>query len=141
MALPPFKKPPKKRSSNMRAIRSAANKTTEKRLAYLLLGQRLRGWRLRPKKILGMPDFVFPRKRVALFVDGCFWHGCPRCGHIPRTNPEYWRAKIARNRRRDARISRALRAQGYSVLRIWECDLRSRPERCLSRIGRALLAR
>jgi DNA mismatch endonuclease (patch repair protein) len=85
-----------------------------------------------------MPDFFFARRRVAVFVDGCFWHGCPRCGHIPKTNSAYWGAKIARNRTRDARISRALRAQGYSVLRIWECDLRSRPERCVRRIQRML---
>lgn len=136
--LPPFKRPSDTRSRTMRAIRSTSNKTTERRLASLLAKSGLRGWRLRSKQVLGTPDFVFPQKRVAVFSDGCFFHGCPHCGHIPRTNKAYWTAKILRNRRRDARISRRLRAMGYSVIRIWECRLRERPAWCLKRIERAL---
>ena len=122
------------RSQNMRAIRSTGNKTTEGRLYMLLRAHRVRGWRCQPRNIPGKPDFVIDRERVAIFVDGCFFHGCPRCGHIPRTNRRYWEAKIARNKRRDNTISRALRTLGYRVMRIRECQLRENPNRCLRRI-------
>lgn len=65
-------------------------------------------------------DLVFPRARVAVYVDGCFWHGCPEHGTSPRHNAEYWRDKIARNRRRDADTNAQLRAAGWDVLRVWE---------------------
>jgi DNA mismatch endonuclease (patch repair protein) len=137
MSLPAFETPPEKRSRNMRAIRSSGNKTTERRLSALLKTHRIRGWRSQPRNILGKPDFVFKQKHITIFVDGCFFHGCPRCGHIPRTNRTYWAAKIARNKRRDKAISKALRALGYRVTRIWECKLREDPKRCLRRILRA----
>ncbi|MEN3942037.1 very short patch repair endonuclease [Prosthecobacter sp. SYSU 5D2] len=85
------------------------------------------------------PDFVFWRARVALFVDGCFWHGCPRHGTRPRQNGEFWSAKILRNQARDRKVSRVLRRDGWSVLRIWECTLT--PRRIiatLARVKRAL---
>lgn len=138
MRLPRFKKPTKDRSKNMQAIRSSGNKTTEERLVSLLRAHRLRGWRLHPPHIVGNPDLLIPRKRVAIFVDGCFWHGCPRCGHIPRTNRAYWLAKITRNKRRDRTVSKALRALGYHVLRIWECQLRTNPKQCLGRVVNVL---
>jgi DNA mismatch endonuclease (patch repair protein) len=134
MALPPFKQPAEKRSQNMRAIRSSGTKTTEKRLASLFREYRVRGWRTQPCNIMGRPDFVIQRRHLVVFVDGCFFHGCPHCGHIPRTNRAYWIAKIARNRRRDLTVSKALKEMGYRVIRIWECQLRSKPERCLGPI-------
>jgi DNA mismatch endonuclease (patch repair protein) len=136
--LPPFGKPSRKRSENMRAIRSFGNETTERRLVSLLRGHKLWGWRLHPPRILGEPDLLIRNGRIAVFVDGCFWHGCPKCGHIPKTNKAYWRAKIARNRARDARITRRLRKVGFSVVRLWECDLRARASTCLLRIERSL---
>lgn len=138
MGLPGYKKPTERRSKNMRAIRSFGNKTTEKRLLSLLRAHRLLGWRLRPATILGKPDLLSREGRLAVFVDGCFWHGCPKCGHIPKTNRAYWRAKIARNQARDRRISRQLRALGFSVIRLRECDLKARKLECLRRIQRAL---
>ena len=136
--LPSFKRPSATRSRAMRAIRSGSNKSTEKRLASLLAKNGFYGWRLRTKELPGTPDFVFARESVAIFSDGCFFHGCPHCGHIPKTNAAYWRAKIARNRTRDTRATRKLRALGYSVVRIWECQLRKRPLWCIRRIKRAL---
>lgn len=65
-------------------------------------------------------DIVFPRARVAVFVDGCFWHGCPEHGLTPRANPDYWVPKLARNRERDARVTAALAFERWTVLRIWE---------------------
>lgn len=65
-------------------------------------------------------DVVFTRARVAVFVDGCFWHGCPEHGRVPATNPQYWPAKFARNRARDERVTAALEADGWTVVRLWE---------------------
>jgi len=93
---------------------------------------------LHPLGILGNPDLFIRKGRVAIFVDGCFWHGCPKCGHVPRTNKAYWQAKIARNRARDMKITRVLRRSGFQVVRLRECDLRDRANVCLSRIRRAL---
>jgi DNA mismatch endonuclease, patch repair protein len=81
------------------------------------------------------PDIVFTRRRLAVFVDGCYWHGCPQHGTQPRTNSEYWQAKIARNQARDVRVSRALRAAGWAVIRVWEHDP---PEAVAERITRLL---
>lgn len=129
------------RSENMRAIRSFGNKTTELRLKGVLARRAISGWTLHNKGIMGTPDLCFPRERLAVFVDGCFWHSCPKCGHVPKTNRAYWRAKICRNRARDARITRKLRRLGFSVVRVWECDLRKRPLACVGRIKRALRRR
>jgi DNA mismatch endonuclease (patch repair protein) len=66
------------------------------------------------------PDVVFTRREVAVFVDGCFWHGCPQHGNMPRRNSEYWRPKLERNARRDALVTERLSAAGWNVLRVWE---------------------
>src|SRR5713226_984265 len=122
------------RSRNMRAIKYANNRTTERRIRAHLVQLGVRGWRLRTAALPGRPDFTFANAKVAVFVDGCFWHGCRRCGHIPRTNRAYWLAKITRNKRRDRAVSKALRTQGYHVLRIRECQLRTNPKQCVGRI-------
>lgn len=124
----------------MRAIRSRGSRTTERRVRAMLVRAGLRGWMMHALKEIGSPDFIFVRRRVAVFVDGCFWHGCPRCGHVPKTNAAYWKAKIERNRRRDRLVRRLARASGYAVIRIWECKLRDQPQTCLVRIRRALHA-
>jgi DNA mismatch endonuclease (patch repair protein) len=70
------------------------------------------------------PDLVFPRQRVAVFVDGCFWHSCPEHGSRPRANSHYWEGKLERNRRRDEAVNAALEAHGWDVVRIWEhCEV------------------
>jgi DNA mismatch endonuclease, patch repair protein len=65
-------------------------------------------------------DVAFPRKHVAVFVDGCFWHGCPEHGHEPRRNTHYWGPKLSRNRQRDRAVTEELRRAGWTVVRIWE---------------------
>lgn len=122
------------RSKTMRAIRGRGNRSTEKRLIAVLARAGVRGWKVRPRGIAGNPDFVFPTARVAVFVDGCFWHGCPECGHIPRANRPYWAAKIAGNRRRDAKVDRLLQSNSIRVLRIWEHELRADSKRLVSKI-------
>lgn len=124
--------PEAKRSEIMSHIRSRGNKATELVLAKLLRRHGISGWR-RHLKLPGTPDFAFPKFRVAIFVDGCFWHGCPRCYRRPKTNRRFWDAKVARNRARDRRTNRALRIKGWKVLRIWGHSLES-PERTVERI-------
>jgi DNA mismatch endonuclease (patch repair protein) len=115
---------PAKRSAVMSAIRGSGNKDTELRMITLFRAHRITGWR-RNARIFGKPDFVFRRERVALFVDGCFWHGCPKPKHapLPKTRTEWWAAKFARNKARDREVTRTLRKKGWRVLRVWECDL------------------
>jgi DNA mismatch endonuclease (patch repair protein) len=91
--------------------------------------------------IFGKPDFIFRRERVAIFIDGCFWHGCPRPKHspLPKGNADFWFKKLSANRVRDRLVTRTLRAMGWTVIRIWECDLVHRSSnRAVSRVRRAL---
>ena len=129
------------RSHNMASIRSRGNATTEGALAALLRSVRITGWR-RHSQLPGRPDFLFEVQRLAVFVDGCFWHGCPRCYRMPGDNRPYWSAKVAGNRRRDRRSGAALRAAGWRVLRIWEHSLKTPAgrERAAARVQRALAA-
>jgi len=81
------------------------------------------------------PDLVFPAARVAVFIDGCFWHGCPVHGTSPKTNADYWLPKIAENRQRDARNNASLRAEGWDVIRAWTHEA---PEDVVARIAEAV---
>ena len=107
------------RSRNMASIRSKGNKTTEGCFVALLRASRIPGWR-RHMNLPGKPDFVFRKKRLAIFIDGCFWHGCPRCYRLPEDNRPYWQKKVLSNRLRDRRNVRRLRSKGWKVLRFWE---------------------
>lgn len=138
--LPRFATPSPQRSQNMRAIRAKDNRTTERRLRAVLKLAGISGWRSHPVDISFSPDLFFREHRLVVFVDGCFWHGCPKCGHMPRRNADYWSAKIRGNQRRDRRARRILNRQGYSVVRIRECALKRNPARCVHRISRYLRA-
>jgi len=107
------------RSRNMASIRSKGNKTTERVFLSILRQAGISGWR-RHVNLPGKPDFVFRSRRFAIFLDGCFWHGCPRCYRLPQDNRSYWKRKLIGNRRRDRSRSRELRSLGWRVLRIWE---------------------
>ena len=85
----------------------------------------------------GKPDFAFPKLKVAVFVDGCFWHFCPRCTATPKQNAKYWVDKKRRNKSRDRSVSRQLQHKGWSVLRIWEHAL-DNDAAIAARIARAL---
>ncbi|HUS37773.1 MAG TPA: very short patch repair endonuclease [Verrucomicrobiae bacterium] len=130
-----FTKP--ERSRIMAAVRSRGNKATELLLLSLLRAAKLKGWR-RHANIPGRPDFIFAKERLAIFVDGCFWHGCAKHCRMPASNKKYWDAKIERNVRRDRATSILLRKKGWRVLRIWEHDLKSRPTSVLARIQKQL---
>jgi DNA mismatch endonuclease (patch repair protein) len=128
------------RGQLMSRVRSKGNETTEMRLASLLRKADLHGWR-RNQSILGNPDFVWPSKRVVVFVDGCFWHG-HRCGKniTPMTNAKEWSQKITGNIARDRRITRLLRHRGWHVIRIWECQLAKNPNTCINKIRRVIVS-
>lgn len=112
----------KKRSEIMRAIKSRGNASTEKKLIQLFKTNKISGWR-RNSTILGRPDFAFPQRRIALFADGCFWHGHGCRNLTPAQNAEYWRKKIQRNVERDKEVTRTLKKQNWQVVRIWECEI------------------
>jgi len=105
-------------------------------MVALLRDRSITGWR-RHYDLPGRPDFAFRRERVAIFVDGCFWHGCPECFRMPTSNTEYWQPKIARNRSRDRRVTRELRRRHWHVIRIWEHSLQD-PDRVAARVQRML---
>jgi DNA mismatch endonuclease (patch repair protein) len=126
-----------KRSLVMAAIRGKGNASTELRMILLLREFGIVGWR-RHVKILGRPDFVFPSKKVALFVDGTFWHGHPTLCRVPSNNREFWKGKIDGNRARDRRVNKELRSKGWTVIRVWEHDLSARPKIVAKRIRKGL---
>jgi DNA mismatch endonuclease (patch repair protein) len=127
-----------KRSEVMSRIRGRGNKETELALASLFRRQGITGWRRHPR-IFGKPDFVFPKSRLAVFVDGCFWHGCPKHCNQPANNREFWRKKLAANKARDRKVSRALRTAGWRILRIWGHELaRKREAVLLAKLWKAL---
>lgn len=111
------------RSRCMAAIKSKGNEQTELRLARILRAYRISGWR-RQGNLPGKPDFVFREQRVAVFVDGCFWHGCRQHCRMPKTNAEFWAEKIARNIVRDRKRFRSLAQLGWTAVRLWEHELK-----------------
>jgi len=125
------------RSRIMGLIRSSNNATTESRLRALMRANRIVGWRRR-FRLVGSPDFTFPKQRVVVFVDGCFWHGCPLHGHVPRTNELFWMRKLLANRKRDGRVNRLLRNDGWYVIRLWEHDLVASASHVVARLRRGL---
>ena len=143
----------RKRSAVMSALRSRGNAATELRLLALFRAHSLTGWRRgatlrrkgegpRLKAFRVKPDFVFRPHRLAVFVDGCFWHGCPRHATSPKTNAAFWRKQISANRTRERLVSRTLRTLGWRVLRIWEHELARKREprlvrRLLGHLGRS----
>jgi len=162
-----------KRSEVMSRIRSRGNKDTELALARLLRAHKITGWRRhaliavegRKSKVEGKthsgarpsslgsrltvrPDFVFLKPKLAIFVDGCFWHGCPNHATKPKNNRAFWRRKLASNKKRDQVVNRTLRGAGWRVIRIWEHELprlkakgqtlKGKQSRVVRRIQRAL---
>ncbi len=104
---------------------SGADTGPERQVRKLLTGLGLR-YRLHPKVLPGKPDIVLPGRRIAIFVHGCFWHGhdCARGARVPKTNTDYWQAKIGRNRQRDQAVQAELAQLGWRPLVIWECELK-----------------
>ena len=122
--MPPEESPSEVRSRTMRAVKG---KDTKPELLVRRLVHRLGyRYRLHRKDLPGKPDLAFPGRRKAIFIHGCFWHGhdCRRGARVPKTNRDYWEAKIRRNQDRDARHLQELKRMGWGALTIWECQLR-----------------
>jgi DNA mismatch endonuclease (patch repair protein) len=132
-----------KRSEVMAKIRSRGNLGTEIAFMRLLRAEGIKGWRRhieltletmassvpggrRVRRRRVKPDFVFPAQKLAIFVDGCFWHSCRRHATEPKNNATFWAAKLADNRARDRYVTSSLRRRGWHVLRIWEHDVQRR---------------
>jgi DNA mismatch endonuclease (patch repair protein) len=136
------------RSAIMSRIRGRGNKDTELALAKLFRRNKITGWRRQTEVRIMKPggglfkvrtDFVFRQVRLALFVDGCFWHSCPKHGTKPKGNAAFWKNKFARNKARDQIVNRTLRQRGWKVLRIWQHELKRKNEpRLRDRIQKAL---
>lgn len=112
------------RSQIMRQVKSSRNKSTELMLIKIFKTHSITGWR-RNFKIFGKPDFVFPRERIAIFLDGCFWHGHDCRNTKPSDNKDYWTTKIGRNIQRDKEVTEVLAKKNWKVIRIWECKLKN----------------
>ncbi len=111
----------------MSRICSRGSRDTELALAKLLRRHGINGWR-RNQNVFGKPDFIFRKTRLAVFVDGCFWHGCPKHATKPKNNRAFWHRKLSANKKRDRVVTQTLRKLGWPVLRIWEHELAKKNE-------------
>lgn len=114
-----------KRSEIMSAVHSKLNKSTELKLIKIFKEYGIKGWR-RNYKVKGHPDFVFLDKKIAIFVDGCFWHGHDCRNTRPSENFEYWAKKRKRNMDHDREVTVLFEHRGWTVIRIWECELKKK---------------
>ena len=125
------------RSYNMSRIRNK-NTTPELLLRKRAWHYGLRNYRIHGR-LPGKPDMVFIREHIAVFVDGCFWHKCPICFVEPETRRDFWIKKIERNVQRDGEVNKVLARMGWKVLRFWEHEVRSSPDRCVATLAEELL--
>ncbi len=114
-----------KRSQIMKSVKSSGNKSTEEKLISYFKEKRIVGWK-RHYSVKGHPDFVFLDKRIAIFVDGCFWHGHDCRNTSPSDNAEYWNKKRQKNREHDKEVTELFLGRGWNVIRIWECELQKK---------------
>lgn len=123
---------PEQRKRNMQNIRS--KDTKPERIIMSGLRKEKIYFATHAKDILGKPDIVFRRKKIAVFIDSDFWHGHPERFIMPKTNKEYWTNKINRNKLRDKTVTKELKQLGWRVIRFWEFDIKKHPEKCIERI-------
>ena len=116
---------PEKRSDVMKAVKSRNTKTTELKMIEIFKELHIIGWR-RTYPLIGKPDFVFPKKRIVIFVDGCFWHGHDCRNVTPSDNAEFWEAKRLYNKKHDEEVIQTLVQKNWTVIRIWECELKKK---------------
>lgn len=129
-----------KRSQVMSAVRSKGNKSTEIALINIFKSHKISGWR-RNFNLIGKPDFVFPKQKLIVFVDGCYWHGHSCRKRKPGENNEYWEQKIDRNKTRDMTVTKKLRKDGWGVVRVWECEIKKKKHGKKIKVIKDLLAK
>jgi DNA mismatch endonuclease (patch repair protein) len=140
MARSPLVNPPPTSPATTKSMKGNAPKNTrpEIRLRRLLREAGYSGYRLH-WKVAGRPDIAYPSRKVAIFVNGCYWHRCPKCNPpVPRSNTEFWTEKFRRNTERDERKRNELTELGWTVVTVWECELRDDPSRVLLEVVRVL---
>ena len=135
-----FETPKQLRSRIMGSVHSK-HTTPELKLRKALWKERIRGFRRHLRNLPGSPDFAFPADRVAVFVDGCFWHGCAKCHKEPKTNREYWTMKVQRNRDRDKKVTGEFRSMEWIVIRLWEHQVTADIKGVCRKIEKALRER
>ena len=108
------------RSYNMSMVKASKTKPELKLRKFL----KILGFTYQPKNIYGKPDFADRKEKIAIFIDGCFWHKCPKCFKLPKSNVKFWREKINKNVERDKKVTRKLKKDGWKVLRIWEHNIK-----------------
>ena len=124
----------------MRGIGSQGT-TPEVLLVRWLRKMGVSGWRQQARTLPGRPDLAFDAARLAVFLDGCFWHGCLACYRGPKSNRHYWRTKLRSNRARDIKANQALATLGWKVVRVWEHEVREHPADCVKLILRLAQAK
>ncbi len=124
-----------KTSRIMSSIR-AKNTKPEIALRKALWKNGLSGYRLHWEKVPGKPDIAYPKKKLAIFVNGCYWHRCPHCHpSFPKTHIRFWKNKFNNNQERDARKTKELQYLGWRVITLWECEVRTSLQDCITRIN------
>lgn len=136
-----FKNVKKSHRKIMQNVKGKGNRTTEKRFRAALISSGISGWKINYQAIKGKPDIYFPEYKIAVFLDGCFWHGCDKCGHIPKKNNAFWSAKISRNKERDMQTTKHLKEDGYIVKRFWEHEITNSLKKCINEINDLILTK
>lgn len=121
-------------SYTMSSIKSK-NSIPELIIRKELFKQGIRGYRIHSKNVIGKPDIAFLRKKIAIFINGCFWHMCPKCNLTsPKHNAAFWKEKLTNNVERDTKNIKLLEENGWNIITIWECDIKKNVEKCLNLI-------
>lgn len=136
------KRSPAPKNENVSKVMSrnkAKGTKPEVLLRKALWSNNLKGYRLNYKKIPGRPDIAYVYKKIAIFVNGCYWHRCPRCNYpLPKHNTEFWKNKFERNKERDIRKNKELNAIGWQTITIWECEIKNNINTIITKIYQVL---
>lgn len=131
--------PQKEITSRVMSANKAKNTAPEIIFRKMLAGEGIKGYRLNWKKAPGKPDIAFPKRKIAIFINGCFWHRCPYCKlSFPKTHTNFWKQKFAKNKIRDKQKVATLRKDGWKVLTIWECQIKKHPNQSIIRVRKIL---
>ena len=132
-------KPLNDSTSKVMSANKAKNTKPEIMLRKSLWGKGYKGYRLNWKRVPGRPDIAYPGKKIAIFVNGCYWHRCSKCDlPIPKTNTEFWKDKFDKNVKRDKKKSDELLSLDWIVLVFWECDIKSNISNSIQKIKKVL---
>ena len=132
--------PEKKTTSIVMSANKGKDTGPELQLRKALYKKGLRGYRLHLKKLPGSPDIAFTKRKIVIFINGCFWHGCPYCRlGLPKSNEEFWGGKFKKNKERDKKKTTLLRQKGWKVIVVWECQIKKNLEKQIQRIKETLV--